>query len=80
MQIVLPFCTTNPSESLELQRLMVRLVLKFESLLHRHIRNDKTPENVKVFRGFVFSGGRKRPVWERPWKYSLLGCPRPNPR
>ena len=33
----------------------------FESLLHRHIRNDKTPENVKVFRGFVFSGGEKGP-------------------
>ena len=48
----------------------------FESLLHRHIRNDKTPENVKVFRGFVFSEGRKKPVWEHPWEYGLLFCPR----
>jgi len=27
----------------------------------------------------VFLGGQKRPTWEHPWEYGLLGCPLPKP-
>lgn len=46
-----------------------------ESLLHRHIRNDKTPENVKVFRGFVFSGGAKKARMGTSVEIQSVGLP-----
>lgn len=57
------FCTTVTAGALVFRGLGCEITGAgtFESLLHRHIRNDKTPENVKVFRGFVFSGGQKSP-------------------